>query len=117
MTSVTLLERSEARAGSPWPAQVPRSTTPSEADTEVPTGDRLVLALAGRRCARGPAPGRRLRAAQAALVVDHLRLSRAAAEAGHLAEANKVRTASSPRSATTSGTPLARRQGRRLRAC
>ena len=59
----------------------------------MPAGDQLVLAL------RGPAlraEDQRLVgafAAQAALVVDHLRLSRAAAEAGPLAEANKVRTA------------------------
>ena len=92
LTSVTLLERSEdgwvslASAG-------PAVERPSEADTEVPAGDQLVLAL------RGPAlraEDQRLVgafAAQAALVVDHLRLSRAAAEAGPLAEANKVRTA------------------------
>ena len=92
LTSVTLLERSEdgwvalASAG-------PQVERPSEADTEVPAGQKLVLAL------RGPAlraEDQRLVgafAAQAALVVDHLRLSRAAAEAGPLAEANKVRTA------------------------
>ena len=92
LTSVTLLERDEdgwlalANAG-------PAVSGPGEADAEVPAGDRLVLAL------RGPAlraEDQRLVgafAAQAALVVDHLRLSRAAAEAVPLAEANKVRTA------------------------
>ena len=59
----------------------------------MPAGDRLVLALCGRLLR---AEDQRLVgafAAQAAVVLDHLRLSRAAAEAGPLAEANKVRTA------------------------
>ncbi|GAB3765073.1 two-component system sensor histidine kinase KdpD [Nocardioides ginsengisegetis] len=92
LTSVTLLERGDdgwtpvASAGS-------AVSRPSEADTEVPAGDRLVLALRGRLL---EAEDQRLVgafAAQAAVVLDHLRLSRAAAEAAPLAEANKVRTA------------------------
>ena len=92
LTSVTLLERGDDG----WAALASAGTAvaqPSDADSEVPAGNRLVLAL------RGPAlraEDQRLVgafAAQAALVVDHLRLSRAAAEAAPLAEANKVRTA------------------------
>ena len=54
---------------------------------------RLILALCGRLL---EAEDQRLIgafAAQAAVVLDHIRLSRAAAEAAPLAEANKVRTA------------------------
>ena len=61
LSSVTLLERTDdgwttvASAG-------PAVTRPDEADTEVPTGDRLTLALCGSCPAgRGPAPDRRLR--------------------------------------------------------
>ena len=92
LTSVTLLERHDegwevlASAG-------PAVAQPGDADTDVPAGDRLVLALSGRLL---EAEDQRLVgafAAQAAVVVDHIRLSRAAAEAAPLAEANKVRTA------------------------
>ena len=92
LTSVTLLERTDegwalvASAG----AAVAR---PSDAETEVPAGNRLILALCGRLLR---AEDQRLVgafAAQVAVVVDHIRLSRAAAEAAPLAEANKVRAA------------------------
>ena len=92
LTSVTLLERTDGdwvRVASAGPA-VER---PSDADTEVPAGDGLILALCGRLL---EAEDQRLIgafAAQAAVVLDHIRLSRAAAEAAPLAEANKVRTA------------------------
>ena len=92
LTSVTLLERGDDG----WTAVAsagPAVTRPSEADTEVPAGDRLVLALRGGLL---QAEDQRLIgafAAQAAVVLDHIRLSRAAAEAAPLAEANKVRTA------------------------
>ena len=59
----------------------------------MPAGDGLTLALCGRLL---QAEDQRLIgafAAQAAVVLDHIRLSRAAAEAAPLAEANKVRTA------------------------
>ena len=59
----------------------------------MPAGDGLTLALCGRLLR---AEDQRLIgafAAQAAVVLDHIRLSRAAAEAAPLAEANKVRTA------------------------
>ncbi len=92
LTSVTLLGRTDdgwesvASAG-------PAVDRPSDADTEVPAGDRLVLALRGGLLR---AEDQRLIgafASQAAVVVDHIRLSRAAAEAAPLAEANRVRTA------------------------
>ena len=92
LTSVTLLERTDGdwvRVASAGPA-VDR---PSDADTEVPAGDGLTLALCGRLL---EAEDQRLIgafAAQAAVVLDHIRLSRAAAEAAPLAEANRVRTA------------------------
>jgi two-component system sensor histidine kinase KdpD len=92
LTSVTLLEKNDegwevlASAG-------PAVARPGDADTDVPAGDRLILALSGRIL---EAEDQRLVgafAAQAAVVLDHIRLSRAAAEAAPLAEANKVRTA------------------------
>jgi two-component system sensor histidine kinase KdpD len=91
-TTATLLERQGeewvvlASAGEACP-------TPSEADTQVPAGDTLVLALRGRLV---EADDRRLLgafAAQAAIAVERTRLSRAAAEAAPLAEANKMRSA------------------------
>jgi two-component system sensor histidine kinase KdpD len=68
-------------------------TAPGQADTDVPAGEGVVLALVG-----GPlqADDQRLVgafAAQAAVVLDRIRLSRAAAEAAPLAEANKLRAA------------------------
>jgi two-component system sensor histidine kinase KdpD len=92
LTSVTLLERTDdgwATVASAGPAVV----RPADADTEVPAGDRVTLALCGRLL---QAEDQRLIGAfatQAAIVLDHIRLSRAAAEAVPLAEANKVRTA------------------------
>ena len=92
LTSVTLLERSDdgwvavASAG-------PAVTRPSDADTEVPRASSSRWPCAAACC---EAEDQRLVgafAAQAAVVVDHIRLSRAAAEAAPLAEANKVRTA------------------------
>jgi two-component system sensor histidine kinase KdpD len=92
LASVTLLERIDdgwVAVASAGPAVV----RPADADTEVPAGDRLTLALCGGLLR---AEDQRLIsafAAQAAIVLDHIRLSRAAAEAAPLAEANKVRTA------------------------
>ena len=82
LTSVTLLERSDDGWVARRQRRARRSTGPSDADTEVPAGDRLVLALRGRPLR---AEDQRLVgafAAQAAVVLDHIRLSRAAAEAG-----------------------------------
>ncbi len=93
LTSVTLLERGEDG----W-------TTVANAGPAVTPARRGRHRGAGRRadssspCAGGccEAEDQRLVgafAAQAAVVVDHIRLSRTAAEAAPLAEANKVRTA------------------------
>jgi two-component system, OmpR family, sensor histidine kinase KdpD len=92
LSSVTLLERTDegwATVASAGPAVA----RPADADTEVPAGEGLTLALCGRLL---EAEDQRLVgafAAQAAVVLDHIRLSRAAAEAAPLAEANKVRAA------------------------
>ncbi len=92
LTSVTLLERTNetwvvvASAG-------PAVDRPADADTEVSAREGLVLALSGQRL---EAEDQRLLgafAAQATVVLDHIRLRRAAAEAAPLAEANKLRTA------------------------
>ena len=92
LTSVTLLERTDD-GWEPVASAGPAVDRPTDADTEVPAGDRLVLALRGGLL---QAEDQRLIgafASQAAVVVDHIRLSRAAAEAAPLAEANRVRTA------------------------
>ena len=92
LTSVTVLEKADdqwdviASAGPPC-------TRPGEAETDVPAGDGLILALHGGLL---QAEDQRLVgafAAQVAVVRDRIRLSQAAAEAAPLAEANKVRTA------------------------
>ena len=92
LTSVTLLERTDD-GWVPVASAGPAVARPADSDTEVPAGDRLTLALRGRLL---EAEDQRLIGAfanQAAVVLDHIRLSRAAAEAVPLAEANKVRTA------------------------
>ena len=92
LTSATLLEQT----GDGWVALAsagPVCATPRDAETEVPAGDRLTLALRGRLV---EAEDRRLLgafAAQVAVVVDRTRLSEAAAAAAPLAEANKMRSA------------------------
>jgi two-component system sensor histidine kinase KdpD len=91
LTSATVLQKDEgewtvlAHAGPPC-------TRPGEAETDVPAGDGLVLALKGRIL---EAEDQRLVgafAAQVGVVVDRIRLS-AAAEAAPLAAANQMRTA------------------------
>jgi two-component system sensor histidine kinase KdpD len=92
LTSETLLER-EDDGWVPVASAGPAVDVPGVDDTEVPAGERLTLALRGGLLR---AEDQRLIgafAAQAAVVLDHIRLSRAAAEAAPLAEANKVRTA------------------------
>jgi len=92
LTSVTLLERTDD-GWVPVASAGPAVARPADSDTEVPAGDRLTLALCGRLL---EAEDQRLIgafAAQAAVVLDHIQLSRAVAEAAPLAEANKVRTA------------------------
>jgi two-component system sensor histidine kinase KdpD len=106
LTSVTLLERSapadpdaEPLKGpvAGWTVVAAAGTQPCDrpevADSTVPAGDRLALALRGRSL---PADDQRLLgafAAQAAVLLERLRLSEAAAAAAPLAEANKMRTA------------------------
>jgi two-component system, OmpR family, sensor histidine kinase KdpD len=92
LSSVTLFERREDR----WTTVAsagPPCKEPADADTEVPAGDDLRLALCGRLL---EAQDQRLIgafAAQVAVVRDRIKLSLAAAEAAPLAEANKTRTA------------------------
>ena len=92
LTSASLLEKADddwtvlASAG-------PTCARPDDADTAVPAGDGLVLALRGQSL---QAEDQRLMgafAAQVAVVRDRIRLSEAAAAAAPLAEANKMRTA------------------------
>jgi two-component system sensor histidine kinase KdpD len=92
LSSVTLFEKSEdgwarlASAGPPCAA-------PGDAETEVPAGDDLMLALRGRLL---EAEDQRLIgafAAQVSLVVDRIHLAGEAAEAAPLAAADKMRTA------------------------
>jgi two-component system sensor histidine kinase KdpD len=92
LTSVTLLERTDD-GWAPVASAGPTVARPADADTEVPAGDTLTLALRGRLL---QAEDQRLIsafAAQAAVALEHIRLSRAAAEATPLAEANRVRAA------------------------
>ncbi|WP_241255820.1 sensor histidine kinase [Candidatus Protofrankia californiensis] len=66
---------------------------PEDGDVDVPVGDNLAMVLRGRPL---PAADRRILAAfaaQAALAFEQRRLAEAAAEAGPLAEADRVRTA------------------------
>ncbi len=107
LSSVTLLERPSAPgegggAMAPGPsaewavvasAGAEVCTRPESADTAIPFGDQLILALKGRPL---HADDQRLVsafAAQTAVVLERQRLARAAAEAAPLAEANKMRTA------------------------
>jgi two-component system, OmpR family, sensor histidine kinase KdpD len=105
MTAVTLLERpgdsgSDSGAGAggrKWHAVgsvgVDPCARPHDADTEVPVGDTLTLALRGRVL---PAADRRILAAfaaQAAVALEQHRLAAAAAAAKPLAEVDRVRAA------------------------
>lgn len=91
LTSATLLEKTDG-----WVALAsagPPCATPRDADTDVPAGEALMLALRGRLL---EAQDRRLLgafAAQVAVVVDRSRLSEAAAAAAPLAAANQMRSA------------------------
>jgi two-component system sensor histidine kinase KdpD len=92
LDSVTLFEWSEdgwSRVASAGPA----CAAPADADTRVPAGDGLVLALRGGLLA---AEDQRLLgafAAQVGLVRDRIRLAGEAAEAAPLAAADRMRTA------------------------
>ncbi|GAP48198.1 sensor histidine kinase [Streptomyces azureus] len=96
MESAALLERSSdvepwtcaGRVGRGRPVE-----RPDEADVDMPVGDHMALALAGRVL---PAEDRRVLAAfaaQAAVVLDRRRLQEEADRARTLAEGNRIRTA------------------------
>jgi two-component system, OmpR family, sensor histidine kinase KdpD len=107
LTSVTLLERSTASvpgrgasARGPtdeWTVVASAGTEPCEspqdADTEVPAGDTLMLGLRGRPLRAEDHRVVGAFAAQAAVVLDRLRLSEAAAAAVPIAEGDRMRTA------------------------
>ncbi len=104
LTSVTLPERVPTGTGASlrgprdeWTvvtsAGTGRCKHPHDADTEVPAGDRLTLALPGRPL---HAEDQRILGAfagQAAVVLERSRLSEAAAAAVPLAAADRMRTA------------------------
>ena len=107
LTSVTLLERARpdsaqpvAAAHSPrddWIAVASagegRCERPEDADTQMPAGDSLMLALRGRPLRAEDQRVVGAFAAQAAVILERSRLSEAAAAAVPLAEADKMRTA------------------------
>ncbi|WP_165486187.1 sensor histidine kinase KdpD [Frankia sp. Cppng1_Ct_nod] len=103
MTAASLLERAGAPEsagevdGRGWrtvhSVGVDPCVRPEQGDVDVPVGDNLALVLRGRPL---PAQDRRILAAfaaQAAVALEQRRLTEAAAEAGPLAEADRVRTA------------------------
>ncbi|WP_369172937.1 DUF4118 domain-containing protein [Streptomyces sp. R28] len=96
MESAALLERQSdvdpwTCAGRVGSGRAPER--PEEADVDVPVGDHMALAMAGRVL---PAEDRRVLAAfaaQAAVVLDRQRLQREADQAKELGEGNRIRTA------------------------
>jgi len=99
LTSVTLLERDSPSdsAERVWSVVasvgVQPCTTPAEADTEVPVGERFVLATCGRRLAASDLRVLGAFAAQAVTAVEQQRLTAAAEAARPLEEADRMRTA------------------------
>jgi two-component system sensor histidine kinase KdpD len=99
LTSVTLLERDSPSdtAERVWSVVasvgVQPCTTPAEADTEVPVGERFVLATRGRRLAASDLRVLGAFAAQAVTAVEQQRLTAAAEAARPLEEADRMRTA------------------------
>jgi two-component system sensor histidine kinase KdpD len=108
LTSVTLLEREPAGDDRLTPETTPRLNRdwavvasagegrcdkPEDADTRVPAGDSLMLALRGRPLHAEDQRVVGAFAAQAAVILERSRLSEAAAAAAPLAEADKMRTA------------------------
>ncbi|WP_030158974.1 sensor histidine kinase [Streptomyces sp. NRRL S-244] len=95
MRSVALLERADEVE--PWTTAATVGTDPvrrpEDADVDMPIGENMALALAGRVL---PAEDRRVLgafAAQAAVVLDRQRLVDEAGKARELAEGNRIRTA------------------------
>ncbi len=107
LTSVTLLERgsSSVENGVPvargpadeWTvvasAGLDSCTRPQDADTEVPAGDTLTLAMRGRPLRAEDQRVAGAFAAQAAVILERHRLSEAAAAAVPIAEGDRMRTA------------------------
>ena len=108
LVTVTLLEReptgdgglarvNKARPTGTWTVMASagegRCERPEDADTQVPAGDSLMLALRGRPLRAEDQRVVGAFAAQAAVILERARLGEAAAAAVPLAEANKMRTA------------------------
>nr|BFE59072.1 sensor histidine kinase KdpD [Dactylosporangium thailandense] len=95
LACVTLLERDSQRAPwqvAAWVGDTP-CTSPADGETEVPIEENVALVLRGHAL---PAAARRLVeafAAHAAIALRQRRLSEQAAEAGTLAEVDRLRTA------------------------
>jgi len=107
LTSVTLLERvPPAGPGQAPPSRSPADVwrvvagagpgpcqRPEDADTEIPAGDTLMLALRGRSLRAEDQRVMGAFAAQAAVILERHRLSEAAAAAVPIAEGDRMRTA------------------------
>jgi two-component system, OmpR family, sensor histidine kinase KdpD len=106
LSSVTLLERTPHSAGRGAAARGPADEwaivacagidpceRPQDADTEVPAGDTLLLALRGRSLRVEDQRLIGAFAAQAAVILERHRLSEAAAAAVPIAEGDRMRTA------------------------
>jgi two-component system sensor histidine kinase KdpD len=98
LRSVALLERSAGDAAdAPWAVVASVGTqpctTPAQADTEVPVGERFVLTVRGRALAASDLRVLGAFAAQAVTAVEQQRLAAAAEAARPLEEADRMRTA------------------------
>ena len=99
LTSVSLLERDSASDAAERQWAVVESvgmqpcTTPAEADTEVPVGDRFAMAVRGRPLAASDLRVLGAFAAQAVTAVEQQRLTAVAEAARPLEEADRMRTA------------------------
>ena len=107
LTSVTLLEKTPSAdrppttalrsSMDPWVVRAAagegRCERPEDADTQVPAGESLMLGLCGRPLHAEDQRVLAAFAAHAAVILDRSRLSEAAAAAGPLAAADRMRTA------------------------
>jgi two-component system, OmpR family, sensor histidine kinase KdpD len=100
--SVTLLERDGSKDGKPAPAAgwravahsgTPALTTPDDANTTVPAGETLSLALLGRTLTAGDRRVLGAFGAYAAVALEQQRLTAEAEAARPIAEADRMRTA------------------------
>jgi two-component system, OmpR family, sensor histidine kinase KdpD len=94
MTSVTLLERTDAAGGWASAASVGPEPClrPEDGDSEVPVGERLALVLRGRPLAASDRRVLAAFAAQAGVALEQQRLSDAAEAAKPLADADRLRS-------------------------